>query len=137
MSTFHFIESLKLNEKEQRVFNCGFVGLSEIDTIKLMEITEDEFRTHYRHYYNLGDSFCKFETLQKIHSKSDESIESLREYVQFRNMDIGSIGSIGSANTKNDGTEPTNTSDLINKLKNAKQSNHGNHANHDTDKTEV
>lgn len=105
----NFVENLKLENEQAQAFNFGYVNLPVKDCYVLMGITQDEFNTKYKHYYTMGISFCKFETLKKILNKSDLSLEALKEYGSYRKIyDIDEMQTI----------IPMTTTDLINKLKN-------------------
>ena len=118
-----YIDDLDLTEQQRQAFNFGFVGLSKDDALVLMNIDLYVFEEAYEHYYNLGNSFCKFETLKKIHDKSEIGLESLKEYGKFRDIfiDENEFKLQQDSNDTNDEVvdiaEPISTADLIKKMK--------------------
>lgn len=110
----NFTDSLKMNSKQKQCFDFGFVNLDLEDVILLLNISEEEYAEQYKYYYDIGNSFCKFETLRKILDKSSNSLDSLKDYGQYRkikNTDNLTITSSTSTST------PMNTADLIKQLK--------------------
>lgn len=108
-----YIENLKMNEEEFKCFNFGYVNLNKDDVLVLMRLNEDDFNKLYRVYYDLGNSFCRFELLKKILERSEVSLESLKEYGVFR--DIFEKKDIEKNNMFN-----INTKEIIEKLRNIK-----------------
>jgi len=106
-----FIDELKMNDDEFRVFNFGYVNLDIDDVIKLLDINENEFNEKYKRFYILGDSYCKFDLKKKIIEKCDFSLSNLIEYCDYRKLNVKEL-------KINESKEMgINTADLIKKLK--------------------
>lgn len=103
-----FIKNLDLNTQQLQAFNYGFVCLAESDSIVLMDITESEFNNKYKHYYNIGNSYYRYECLKRIMEKANNQLNTLKEYGAYRNVFTNN-------------TEPSfntvNTAELIKKMK--------------------
>ena len=110
----NFIDNLKMNTEQKQSFNFGFVNLSLDDVLILLNIKENEFNEKYKYYYDMGNSFCKFETLKKILDKSSMNIDTLKEYAEYRKIK-------DSKDLKVPQSEIINTTDLINKLRNSNE----------------
>lgn len=106
----NFIDDLGMNTKQKQSFNFGFVNLELEDVFILLNIKEDEFNEEYKYFYEMGNSFCKFEALKKILDKSFMNLDTLKEYGLYRKV----------KDTKNleVSVDVISTSDLINKLRN-------------------
>lgn len=107
-----FIDDLKMEGKEKQCFNFGFVNLNENDVFVLLDIDKEDYNRKYKRFYDLGNSYMKFELLKRFYEDSNRSIDDLKEYGNYRKI-------FNSDDKKNIGIDKgINTSELIQQLKN-------------------
>lgn len=117
----NYVNDLKMNEDELRVFNFGYVKLSVRDVRVLMEVDQEDYDLLYRRYYELGNSYCKFDVLKKLLEKSDLSMEFLRDYMSEREFDWEQAEDKIERDKKNGYS--ISTVDLIDELKRIEKTN--------------
>lgn len=112
----NLIKELDLNPLEEKVFNCGFLGLQPVEAQTLLGMENAEFRK-FTEVYVKGVAYSRLENMERYHDLATQDTETLVQYMEFRKqIDRAILGNSPLADTIEDEPEPLTTLEAIRKL---------------------